>query len=255
MTSCPCCVRKPHRRLLAGRPTLAAALALLLASNGVIAGEARFATSFETGEPVPTAAQAGAARVSLGEGPAQPYVAKAGMGYTGDRALNYRASAAGRVPLFTVDIEVEKDTVLSWMALPEIVAGDTAASTGVSVDLVFDDGRRLSDLAVTDQHGARVTAAGQAASMTLYPQQWARKQVRLGEVAALRGKRIRAIELQLQPGSGGEAVGWIDDIAIDRLAAPGNRSPTARSRGATTSLLRRCRMASTSGCRSRTRAR
>jgi predicted alpha-1,2-mannosidase len=226
MTSCPCCVRKPQRRLVASRPTLAAALALLLASNGVIAGDARFATSFETGEPVPTAAQAGAARVSLGEGPAQPYAAKAGMGYTGDRALNYRASAAGRVPLFAVDIEVEKDTVLSWMALPEIVAGDTAASTGVSVDLVFDDGRRLSDLAVTDQHGARVTAAGQAASMTLYPQQWARKQVRLGEVAALRGKRIRAIELQLQPGSGGEAVGWIDDIAIDRLAAPGKRRPS-----------------------------
>ncbi|KRA42502.1 GH92 family glycosyl hydrolase [Pseudoxanthomonas sp. Root630] len=215
----------PESTLVRGR-ILPIALAMLLLPHVASARDARFATSFEAGEPVPAGATAGTARIAVGDGPAQPYAAKAGKGYTGDHALNYRADAAGRVSLFAVDIGVEKDTTLSWMVLPEIVAGDAAASTGVSLDLVFDDGRRLSALGVVDQHGAPVTAAGQAASMTLYPQQWARKQVRVGEVPALRGKRIRAIELQLEPGAHGASAGWIDDIAIDISAPADKRRPS-----------------------------
>ncbi len=225
MTFFPCCARMRDRLPVRGPLPLSASLMLLLASNLASARDAGFSTSFETGEPLPRTAQADGL-VSVGNGPRQPYAAMVGKGYTGDRALNYRSSAAARVALFAVDIEVEKDTVLSWMVLPEIVAGDTAASTGVSVDLVFDDGRRLSDLAVTDQHGAPVTARGQATSMTLYPQQWARKQVRVGEVAALRGRLIRAIELQLEPGSRGDSSGWIDDVAIERHAPVDRRRPS-----------------------------
>lgn len=226
MTSCPCCARMRDRSSVRGRRILPAALMLLLASNAVAARDTGFSTSFETGEPVPRAAQAYGARIAVGDGPTQPYAAKAGKGYTGDRALNYQADAVAHVPLFAVDIKVERDTVLSWMVLPEIVDGDTAASTGVSVDLVFDDGRRLSELAIADQHGAPVTADGQAGSMTLYPQQWAHKLVRIGDVASVRGKRIRAIELQLQPGAHVPSAGWIDDIRIDRRAVVDRRRPS-----------------------------
>ncbi|WP_225209862.1 GH92 family glycosyl hydrolase [Xanthomonas bonasiae] len=200
------------------------AAALLLAGSGAAcAHDSGFASSFERGEPAPApAAQPGqqGVQIAVGNGPAHPYAAKAGMGYTGLHALRYRAAAAGRASLFAVDVAVEPDTMLSWMVLPEIVDGDTVASTGVAVDLLFDDGRRLSELGLEDQHGALVSAQGQAASQTLYPQQWALKQVRLGEVAALRGRRIRAIELQVQPGAGKLASGWIDDVALRREAAP-----------------------------------
>lgn len=226
MTSCRCCVRMHDRSRIRGRRLLPAALTLLLASNAASARDTHFSTSFEANEPAPQTTRTTGARVEVGEGPAQPYAAKAAKGYTGDRALNYRADAVAHVPLFAVDIEVERDTVLSWMVLPEIVEGDAAASTGVSVDLVFDDGRRLSDLAVVDQHGAPVTADGQASSMTLYPQQWAHKQVRIGDVSTLRGKRIRAVELQLRPGSRAPSVGWVDDIRIDRLAAVDRQRPS-----------------------------
>ena len=222
MTSWPYCARVAEPTVVRGR-ILPIAIAMLLASNGAWARDARFATSFEAGESAPAGAATGAVRVAIGDGPARPYAAKAGKGYSGDHALNYHADAAGRITLFDVDITVEKDTTLSWMVLPEIVAGDAAASTGVSLDLVFDDGQRLSALGASDQHGALVTATGQSASMTLYPQQWAHKQVRVGDIAALRGKRIRAVELQLQPGSRSAAVGWIDDIAIAPRAQAADR--------------------------------
>lgn len=225
MTSCPSSARmtEPSRHR---RASLAATMLLLAGALPVQARDADFATSFERGKPVPAYAKQTNISIAVGEGPERPYAARAKMGYTGQRALRYRADAAGSARLFAVDIEVQKDTVLSWRVLPEIVDGDTAASTGVSVDLLFDDGRRLSQLGLTDHHGAPATAAGQAASKTLYPQQWAHKQVRVGDLAALRGRRIRAIELQVQPGSAAASTGWIDDVAVRRQAPQEVRRPS-----------------------------
>ncbi|MBS0225869.1 MAG: GH92 family glycosyl hydrolase [Proteobacteria bacterium] len=198
--------------------------AFMLAALAVHAGaQSRpapaFASSFEPGEPQPQLKTDGAITIAIGDGPETPYAAKAKTGYSGLHALRYQGhGAGGRTRLFTVDIPVDTDTTLSWLVLPEItgglVDGDTAASTGVGIDLVFDDGRRLSQRGALDQHGAGITAAQQAASKTLYPQQWARKQVRVGDIASLRGHRIRAIELDVQPMGGGTAQGWIDDVAI-----------------------------------------
>ena len=101
--------------------------------------------------------------------------------------------------------------------LPEIVDGDIDSSTGVALDLVLDDGRRISTLDLRDNHGVRLDAAAQAQSKTLYPQQWAHKAVRLG---ALKGRRIKAIELALQPAATVGASGWLDDIVIG-AQAPG----------------------------------
>ena len=186
------------------------AAAMLLTCTAACAADARFATSFESGEPVPAALDGKGASVSLGNGPERPYAAKPKAGYSGARALRYASDGAGgRVQLFPVDIVIGDNTTLSWKVLPELVDGNADASTGVSLDLLLDDGRRVSSLALRDNHGVRLGAAAQAQSKTLYPQQWAHKAVRLGE---LKGRRIKAIELDLQAASG--ASGWLDDIAI-----------------------------------------
>ncbi len=188
--------------------------ALLLANGSAAASEVPFATSFETGDALPVQSVVDGLQLAVGNGPKRPYAAKRGMGYGGLHALQYRGQAAARTQLYAVDIEIGKDTAFSWMVLPEIVAGDAAASVGVSLDLLLDDGRRLTQTGARDQHGAALGAAAQAESKTLYPQQWAHKQVRLGDVPELLGRRIKAIELEVLPGAGHEASGWIDDITI-----------------------------------------
>ena len=193
----------------------ASAVLLLSVPAAAGASDARFATSFEPGETVPAVLAEADLNVSTGNGPEHPYAAKRGTGYSGAHAMHYRGDTAGRVRLFPVDIGIDKDTTLSWMVMPEIVEGNSSSSTGVSLDLVFDDGHRLSETGARDQHGAPVGAAGQAKSNTLYPQQWAHKQVRLGDIPALHGRRIKAIELELLPTSDAGANGWIDDIVID----------------------------------------
>lgn len=187
-----------------------------------------FASSFEPRDPQPRLRPDDIdIALSIGAGPDAPYNAKANAGYSGLHASRYQGhGAGGRAQLFAVDIPVDADTTLSWLVMPEIVDGNTVASTGVAIDLVFDDGRRLSQLDVRDQHGAGITATAQAASKTLYPQQWTRKQVRVGEIASLHGHRIRAIELELQPVGGTVAQGWIDDIAITSQPRTVNNHPS-----------------------------
>ncbi|NHZ44715.1 GH92 family glycosyl hydrolase [Massilia aquatica] len=193
--------------------TIVSTVAMLLAGAAAAgAAEPRFSTSFEAGQPAPATMAAEGVRVEPGDGPERPYAAKPKAGYSGARALRYRAAGkGGRLQLFPVDIAIGRATTLSWKVLPEIVDGDIDSSTGVALDLVLDDGRRISSLDLRDNHGVRADAAAQAQSRTLYPQQWAHKAVRLGQLA---GRRIRAIELVLQPTSGAGASGWLDDIEV-----------------------------------------
>lgn len=203
--------------------TIASAVAMLLATTAG-AADHRFATSFETGEPAPATLTATGVTLEAGNGPDKPYAAKAKMGYSGMRALHYRADGkGGRVQLFPVDIEIKPETMLSWKVLPEIVDGDIATSTGVALDLVLDDGRRISTLDLRDNHGVRLGAAAQRLSNTLYPQQWAHKAVQLG---TLKGRRIKAIELDLQPVPGRAASGWIDDIVVGEVARGAAKRPS-----------------------------
>jgi hypothetical protein len=101
--------------------------------------------------------------------------------------------------------------------LPEIVGKDTVASTYVSLDLLLDDGSRVSAGAARDQHGVAIGARAQGESKTLYPQQWARKAVRLGDVPALKGRRVVAIELEVASADGAPVSGWIDDVRLDAV--------------------------------------
>lgn len=177
--------------------------------------ESGFATSFEPEEPSPAMDAAQRLKVNVGAGPAAPYAARPNAGYSGVHALRYHGGDAdGRRTLFSVDLLIGADTTLSWMVLPESIGADHVASTYVSLDLVFDNGTRLSATSARDQQGVAMGALAQGQSKTLYPQQWARKQVRLGDVAGLRGRRVVAIELDVAPPAGASAAGWVDDISI-----------------------------------------
>ena len=197
------------------RALLPLALALACATSATPALAQGLQTSFEPGEPAPLKA-AGALQVQIGNGPAAPYAAKRNAGYTGLHALHYRGDGgpASR-ELFTTDLTIAADTTLSWLVLPEIVGSDTVASTYVSLDLRLDDGSRVSASAARDQHGIALGARAQGDSKTLYPQQWARKAVRLGEVPGLLGRRVVAIELAVASADGAPVSGWIDDVRLD----------------------------------------
>ncbi len=199
------------------RALLPLALALACATTAMPVLAQGLQTSFEPGEPAPTQA-AGALQVAIGNGPAAPYTAKRNAGYSGLHALHYSSEGgSARRELFRTDLPIEADTTLSWLVLPEIVGGDSVASTYVSLDLLLDDGSRVSAGAARDQHGVAIGARAQGESKTLYPQQWARRAVRLGEVPALKGRRVVAIELEVASAEGAPVSGWIDDVRLDAV--------------------------------------
>lgn len=206
--------------------SLCIALALVLAPAAPASVSHNFVTSFEPSEPAP-AASPSPLTIEIGDGPTAPYAAKPRSGYSGKHALHYASRGPGsRQRLYTVDVPIGAGTTLSWMVLPESVGADTVASTYVSLDLLLDDGSRLSTRGIHDQHGAGLGAQAQGDSKTLYPQQWARKQVRLGELAALRGRRVIAIELDVAPPDAAATSGWIDDIALGDAALPLRTRPS-----------------------------
>ncbi|MFT4197481.1 MAG: GH92 family glycosyl hydrolase [Pseudoxanthomonas sp.] len=201
-------------------------LALLtLASPFACSAQAAFFNSFEAPPPHWTPPAADGLRLEIGPGPDAPYAAKAKAGYSGGQALHYRGNG-GRVRLFAVDVRVDEDTTLSWLVLPEIVGDDTIASTYISLDAVLDDGTRVSSTPARDQHGIALGARAQGDSNTLYPQQWARKSVRLGDVQALRGRHVTAIELELGPDGGRSAQGWLDDVFLGEAPVAERHSPS-----------------------------
>jgi predicted alpha-1,2-mannosidase len=155
-----------------------------------------------------------------GKGPTKPVTARAGVGFTGLRALRYQGSHGARGAasvtnkLFLLDLPITDDTELSYVIFPELQGDDLRyPSTYVALDLAFSDGTYLSDLGVTDQLGFPLTAAGQGAAKALTPNQWNHRSVRIGAVAG--GKvAVKALLTYDNPNGPADYAGWLDDIAI-----------------------------------------
>ena len=78
-----------------------------------------------------------------------------------------------------------------------------------------------------DQHGAILSPRGQAASKTLYTNQWNLKRSRIGEVAA--GKTIdRILVAYDNPDGPADFGGWIDDIDIGPAKRAAHAQPPVR---------------------------
>ncbi|MGP4000316.1 GH92 family glycosyl hydrolase [Streptomyces sp. 8N706] len=153
-------------------------------------------------------------------GPAGSPTAKANAGFTGTRALRYAGvhqpdgHAYSYNKVFDVDAAVTAATRLSYRVHPSLSENDLSyPATHVALDLAFTDGTYLSELGAVDQHGARLTPQGQAASKTLYVNQWNHKESSIGRVAA--GKTIdRILVAYDSPEGPAKFRGWVDDIAI-----------------------------------------
>ena len=187
-------------------------------------------------------------------------------GFTGAKALQYSGehTAAGHGfaydKVYDVDVDVTRDTELSYEIFPELTKQDLAyPSTYAAVDLAFSDGTYLSDLHAVDQHGAELSPQGQGAAKILYADQWNRELSRIGDVAA--GKTISASSsatTSLTARRCSTAGSTTSPSPATRRTPRARTSPTgpppraartprAASRAGTTSRRRPCRTASTSG--------
>lgn len=191
---------------LSGMPMLAAAQ------------PSAFYSSFEDGDTLPAGqGESGLAIERTGGPPKEAvFTAKADVGFTGLHSLRYSGKASGRarsVKLFDVDVPVAADTRLSYRVFPRSREGDLHnGATYVALDLVFDDGSRLSQRQPRDEYNMLLTARGQGEARLLYPDQWNSVATRLGDIAP--GRRIRQIVL-VHDDSGREPFeGYVDDVRL-----------------------------------------
>lgn len=204
-------VRSPFRQKL-----LFVALACFAASASASRNDP-FNTSFEPGDPAPLAhPNSGAFNIKIDGGPSadDAYTAKPGVGFTGLHSLRYAGQGGGHqeVAMFDLDIPVQANTQLSYLLFPCIADNDLAdPSTYVAVDLVFDDGTRLSTSGAQDQHRIHAKAQALGTSRTLYVNQWNKLAIDLGKVAV--GRRIRQVVL-VHDGPAGNFQGFLDDLRI-----------------------------------------
>jgi predicted alpha-1,2-mannosidase len=155
-----------------------------------------FFSSFEAGDPQPVNPA-----LQVGTGPKWSPTAKAGVGFTGLKALRYSGTGPARTLLFEVDVPVTGHSELSYVVMPESDAQPTYRSTFIALDIEFDDGSTLTG------HSAEQ----QGDSKTLYLDQWNLVRHRLAEHT---GRTARKILLTLDPPPGTEMTGWIDDVRI-----------------------------------------
>ncbi|MEV0323479.1 GH92 family glycosyl hydrolase [Streptomyces sp. NPDC050658] len=157
-------------------------------------------------------------------GPSGSPTAKSGAGFTGKRALRYagthKADARGYSynKVFDVNVEVRRNTELSYRIFPSMAEGDLDyQATNVSLDLAFTDGTYLSDLKAMDQHGFPLSPQGQGAAKGLYVNQWNNVAARIGQVAG--GKTVdRVLVAYDAPKGPAKFRGWVDDVSLKEKA-------------------------------------
>ncbi|WP_176697103.1 GH92 family glycosyl hydrolase [Microbacterium sp. 3J1] len=167
--------------------------------------------------------------LQVGSGPTSSDTAKTGVGFTGTKALQYagRHLAAGPASSSTVlyedvAIDVADDSELSYLVFPELDGEQTYAATFVAVDLSFTDGSTLSTSGAIDAYGYGATARQQGQANVLWPNQWNKVTVDLGQSA---GKTVDDIVFTYDhPGADVKGIevptgatafsGWLDDVEI-----------------------------------------
>jgi predicted alpha-1,2-mannosidase len=213
------------------RAALALAIASIMVPAGVLAATPPgFHSSFEAGDPALSSAPFGGLDVQIAGGPPKDAVltAKADVGFTGTHSLHYAGTSTGSAltaRLFDASVPVVDNTTLSWLVFPRSNKGDLANPANyVSVDVVFDDGSKLSTNGAVDQHRVPATAKGQGTGRVLYPDQWNYVSVDLGAVA--KGRKVKSIELSADAPAGKAFEGWVDDIRIGVQPAFTSTHPT-----------------------------
>ncbi|MBB4895609.1 putative alpha-1,2-mannosidase [Streptomyces olivoverticillatus] len=206
--------------------------------------EVQLATA-DTGAPPPADM-----RSRVDRGPTGSPTAKARAGFTGTHALRYGGThlATGHGysynKVFAVHTRVTPRTRLAYKVFPSMPEQDDRyPATHVALDLAFTDGTYLSELGAVDQHGARLTPQGQAASKTLYVNQWNNKESDIGTLAA--GKTVERVLIAYDSPLGpAKFRGWVDDVSIAPAepeqvpAHPADRAVTTRGTNSSSNFSR-----------------
>jgi len=160
-------------------------------------------------------------------GPSSSSTAKTGVGFTGVTSLSYGgrilsdgAATATNVLYDDIDVAVTDGMELTDKIFPVLDSGITYASTYAAVDLVFDDGSRLSASGLTDQNGFGADVASQGSSDALWPDQWNSIKVDLSDKA---GRTVTTIlfsydiPADAEGATAGTVVrGFLDDVTLDQ---------------------------------------
>ncbi|GMA31813.1 hypothetical protein GCM10025875_18050 [Litorihabitans aurantiacus] len=159
----------------------------------------------------------------VGNGPVSSPTAKTGVGYSGLRALRYGGSHVADGPasatnaLLDVEILVEPGNQLTYDIFP-VLGGDLDyPSTYAAVDLVFDDGTRLSTSGASDRNGYVASARSHGQADVLFPDQWNSIRVDLTPFA---GRTIEKIAFAYDNPDGAAGTvfsGWLDDITVEPI--------------------------------------
>ncbi|MDN5687492.1 MAG: GH92 family glycosyl hydrolase [Brachybacterium sp.] len=164
--------------------------------------------------------------VTADPGPVGSPTSKDAAGFLAPSALRYAArageSAERTLPLLEglpalIGRTVERGEVLRTYLHPRLDAAQTWGATFVAVELVFEDGARLSELDPRDQYGTPATARGLGEGRILYADQWNDVQVSL-EAAV--GRTIAEVRLSVDVPADEEA-----DLVETREEALGAERP------------------------------
>ncbi|GMA31809.1 GH92 family glycosyl hydrolase [Litorihabitans aurantiacus] len=159
----------------------------------------------------------------LGNGPTFSQTARTGVGFTGARALRYAGLHLADGPakatnaLLDVEILVEPGHQLTYDIFP-VLGGDLSyPSMYAAVDLVFDDGSRLSSSGAADRNGYGASALEQGRSDALFPDQW--NSIRV-DLTPFVGRTIEKIAFAYDNPDGKGTTsfsGWLDDITVEPI--------------------------------------
>ena len=162
----------------------------------------------------PAHAPAGRARRGLLPGPVTRYrISSADLGSELVAALPlHHRVALGEELRFAVFPVLDRDRV---------DIRDAYAATAVVVDLVFDDGSRLSAAGARDQYGVPLDARTRFDAKTIAVDQWTLTRVALDAVA---GRTVTRAELRVAVVGGSDGItrvdGYLDALAIGPVPAP-----------------------------------
>jgi len=164
---------------------------------------------------------------TVASGPTNGPDSKSGVGFTGTHALRYGGSSLADGPASATDVlydglqqPVASNTELSYLIFPDD-SSDLARPSGfVAVDLVLDDGTRLTagKANLVDANGFGITPRAHGEQKSLFMNQWNAVHIDLG---SLSGRTVQKVLLSYDYPSGKAGTvfsGWVDDVRIGAAA-------------------------------------
>ncbi|MET0302718.1 MAG: GH92 family glycosyl hydrolase [Microbacteriaceae bacterium] len=162
----------------------------------------------------------------VGNGPTSGYNMKSGAGYSGLAALRYGGSHLGdgdasatNVIYQDVEIPINEGDELSYKIFPVLDDALTYSATYTAVDLLLDNGQRMSAAELVDGNRFGANARAQGEQKALYGSQWNSVRVDLSPLA---GRTIESVLLSYDNPDGNASVsfsGWLDDVQVGAAAA------------------------------------